>query len=110
MPAPWPSCCKLASEPDRLARLPPLALEIDQGLVALGGSPLSSPALRASLAAAREQAQRLCQGLGGAGAGAAAGAGAGTGLDRLAQASDRLLDILDQLTADFEHSLQLIMA
>ncbi len=89
-------------QPQRLATLAPLVQAIDDGVAALLGSALTSPEIRSALAAVREHWQRMRLGL--------RGDGGDDGLALLAHASDQLLDILDQLTADYERSLQLIMA
>jgi ANTAR domain/Type IV pili methyl-accepting chemotaxis transducer N-term len=89
-------------QPQRLATLAPLVLAIDDGVATLAASPLTSAEIRSALDAVREHWQRMRLGL--------RGDGGQDGLAMLARASDQLLDILDQLTADYERSLQLIMA
>ena len=67
-------------------------------------APLSSDDIRAALAQARGQWQRLLDGLRRAG-----GTDAAAGRGALARESDALLAGFDQLTTLYEHSLQVLM-
>jgi len=65
-------------------------------------APLGSPAARATLSAAREQWLNLLRGL--------RLPDGQEGRQALAVASDALLVLFDELTDDYEHSLQLILS
>ena len=73
-------------------------------LVALEQAPLASDDIRAALAQARSQWQRLLDGLR-----RAAGPDAQAGRSALARESDALLAGFEQLTTLYEHSLQVLM-
>lgn len=92
----------MLGQPQRPATLAPLVQAIDEGVAALLASPLTSREIRSALAAVREHWQRMRLGL--------RGNGGANGLALLVRSRDQLLDILNLLTADYERSLQLIMA
>ncbi|MFZ2989744.1 MAG: antitermination regulator, partial [Ideonella sp.] len=71
-------------------------------LLELERAPLGSPAARATLDAVREQWLHLLRGQ--------RLADSAEGRQALAVASDALLGLFDALTADYEHSLQLILS
>lgn len=78
--------------------------EFEATLLALERAPLASDEIRAALALARGQWQRLLDGLR-----RAAGPDATAGRSALARESDALLQAFDQLTTLYEHSLQVLM-
>ena len=78
--------------------------EFEATLLTLEQAPLSSDDIRAALAQARGQWQRLLDGLRRAG-----GTDAAAGRGALARESDALLAGFDQLTTLYEHSLQVLM-
>lgn len=73
----------------------------EQAQEALQQLPLSSPDIRRALAAAAQAWQLLLAG--------AAAAHQPDGLERLAQASEELLDVFEQLSQHFETSMQMLM-
>lgn len=96
---------ELLAEPARHESLVPLLDEFEATLQELERAPLSTSDIRQNLAAAREEWLRLLRGL-------RTQSGA-SGVDpraALAGSADALLDLFDQLTAAYEHSLQVIMA
>jgi hypothetical protein len=92
----------LLGQPERMAQLPALMEVFETALRELEHAPLGSPAARATLDAARVQWLHLLRGL--------RLADGPEGRHGLAVASDALLVLFDQLTDDYEHSLQLILA
>ncbi|NDY92734.1 type IV pili methyl-accepting chemotaxis transducer N-terminal domain-containing protein [Ideonella livida] len=99
---------ELLAEPARQEALVALLDEFEATLLELERAPLSSAEIRHSLAAARDEWLRLLRGLR-----TTTGAGFGSpGTDpraALAGSADALLDLFDQLTAAYEHSLQVLM-
>lgn len=83
-------------------RLAGTMAEFEAALLALESAPLSTPAIREALGAARDEWLRLVSGVG--------NAGSADGRALLVRASDALADVFDRLTASYEHSLQLIMS
>jgi hypothetical protein len=82
-----------------------LALSMDEfeaALLELERAPLSSPEIRTALAAARDEWLRLVRGVR-----AADGA---EGRAALVRSSEVLVETFEQLTASYEHSLQVIMS
>lgn len=71
-------------------------------LVELERAPLSTPDIRARLTAASDEWQRLLRGL--------RGLPREDALAGVAHSGDQLLEMLDALTADYEHSLQVILS
>lgn len=92
----------LLQEPDRQDALPALLDDFESTLLELERAPLGSPAARETLAQAREQWLHLLRGL--------RLAQGHEGRQALAVTSDALLELFDRLTADYEHSLQLILS
>ena len=78
--------------------------EFEATLLALEQAPLATDAIRAALAQARGQWQRLLDGLR-----RTNGSDAAAGRAVLARESDALLAGFDQLTSLYEHSLQILM-
>ncbi|VTU23480.1 ANTAR domain protein [Variovorax sp. SRS16] len=74
----------------------------EAALLELERAPLSSPEIRAELAAARDEWLRLVRGV--------HGADSAEGRAALVRASDALVATFEQLTASYEHSLQVIMS
>ncbi|MCA6218172.1 type IV pili methyl-accepting chemotaxis transducer N-terminal domain-containing protein [Ideonella sp. B7] len=92
----------LLSQPERLALLPALMDDFEATLRELEQAPLSTPDIRETLGAARDEWLRLLRALRG-----------GPGIDVqgvLAASSDALLDLFHRLTDSYERSLQLIMS
>jgi hypothetical protein len=92
----------LLNQPERQDALPGLLDEVESTLLELERAPLGSPRARETLAQAREHWLHLLRGL--------RLAQGHDGRQALAVASDALLDLFDQLTADYEHSLQTILS
>jgi len=92
----------LLSQPQRQATLPGLLDAVESTLLELERAPLGSAAARETLAQAREQWLHLLRGL--------RLVQGSEGRQALAVASDALLELFDRLTADYEHSLQLILS
>lgn len=92
----------LLQQPARHTALPALMDEVESTLLELERAPLGSPAARDTLSAAREQWLHLLRGL--------RLSDDPAGRQALAVAADALLDLFDRLTADYEHSLQLILS
>lgn len=92
----------LLEQPERQASLGALLDEVEATLLELERAPLGSPAARETLAQAREQWLHLLRGL--------RQAQGSQGRQALAVTSDALLELFDRLTADYEHSLQMILA
>lgn len=92
----------LLQETTRQDALPALLDDVEATLQELERAPLGSPAARETLAQAREQWLHLLRGL--------RLAQGSEGRQALAVASDALLALFDRLTADYEHSLQLILS
>ena len=82
--------------------LPPLLDDFEAALRELDEAPLSTPEIRQSLSAARDEWLRLLRGL--------HGLHTDSGRLTIVQASDALLALFDRLTASYEHSLQVLMA
>ena len=78
------------------------AAEFERALLELEQAPLTSPEIRAALAAAREDWQRLTQ--------FASAGPRGAGNIALVGAVDALVETFERLAAQYEHSLQVIMA
>jgi len=95
----------LLAEPSRHDALVPLLDEFEATLQELERAPLSSVDIRHNLGAARDEWLRLLRGLR-----ATSGPGGTDYRAALAGSADALLDLFDQLTAAYEHSLQVIMA
>jgi AmiR/NasT family two-component response regulator len=83
-------------------RLAPTMDEFEAALLELERAPLSSPEIRTALAAARDEWLRLVRGVR-----AADGA---EGRAALVRSSEVLVETFEQLTASYEHSLQVIMS
>ncbi|NRF70457.1 type IV pili methyl-accepting chemotaxis transducer N-terminal domain-containing protein [Aquincola sp. S2] len=83
------------------------ATEFDAALQQLERSPLAGEEIRATLAIARGQWQRLLEGMRGAGAGA--GRPARDGRLALARESEALLQSFERLTSLYEHSMQVLL-
>ena len=83
-------------------RLAPTMREFELVLAELEHAPLSSPEIRAGLAAAREEWLQLTRGV--------AAVDRAEGRSQLVRASDSLVDAFDALTASYEHSLQVVMS
>lgn len=92
----------LLAEPARLDDLTPRVDEIAAAFVELEQAPLASADTRQLLAAAREEWLRLLR--------AIDAASSGDSRAVVAHAADSLLDIIERLTAAYEHSLQVIMS
>jgi AmiR/NasT family two-component response regulator len=78
--------------------------DFETTLAALEQAPLATEAIRAALAQARGQWQRLLDGLR-----RAAGPDAAAGRHQLARESEALLDSFEQLTSLYEHSMQVLL-
>lgn len=92
----------LLNQPERLALLPELMDAFEATLRELEQAPLSTPDIRETLGAARDEWLRLLRALRG-----------GPGIDVqgvLAASSDALLDLFHRLTDSYERSLQVIMS
>ena len=76
--------------------------EFEAALRELEAAPLSSPEIRASLAVARDEWLHLMRGV--------RALDSAEGRASLVRASDALVDTFEQLTAAYEHSLQVIMS
>lgn len=92
----------LLQDTARQDSLPALLDAVESTLLELERAPLGSPAARETLAQAREQWLHLLRGL--------RLAQGSEGRQALAVTSDALLELFDRLTADYEHSLQLILS
>lgn len=92
----------LLQQPERLDALPAVMQSFEAAVQELEHAPLGSPAARATLSAAREQWLNLLRGL--------RLPDGQEGRQALAVASDALLVLFDELTDDYEHSLQLILS
>lgn len=88
-------------EPARLAALPPMLAEVESDLAALQAAPLSTPAIQQGLQAVRTPWHQLGQVLRGGGPDA---------VPDLVQVGDAMLAALEQLTTEYEHSLQGLLA
>lgn len=102
----------LLNEPSRHEPLVALLDEFEATLQELERAPLTSPEIRQNLGAARDEWLRLMRGLRtttGAGFGSSPGAFSTDPRAALASSADLLLDLFDQLTTAYEHSLQVIM-
>ncbi|MGF6527823.1 hypothetical protein ABID77_003135 [Variovorax sp. PvP013] len=84
------------------ALLPATALAFEDALVELEQAPLTSPEVRAALAAARDEWLRLARSL--------QGLGKSQGGAALARSAEALVDTFDQLAAQYERSLQVILS
>ena len=87
---------------DAQARLAPTMDEFEAALLELERAPLSSSEIRATLAGARDEWLRLVGGV--------RNADSAEGRMALVRSSEALLQSFDQLTAAYEHSLQVIMS
>lgn len=96
--SPVPAPISAHTAPDLVQQLD----EFETALLELERAPLSSPDTRALLAQARDEWLRLLRGL-------RAGS-SDEGRAALAGSADALLELFEQLTAAYEHSLQVIMA
>jgi len=83
-------------------RLAPLMSEFESALLELEQAPLSSPDIRAALASARDEWLRLVRGV--------REIDSAEGRAALVRSSDALVETFDQLTASYEHSLQVLMS
>ena len=83
-------------------RLAPTMDEFEAALRELEQAPLSSPEIRAALAIARDEWLHLMRGV--------RGLDSAEGRASLVRSSDALVDTFEQLTASYEHSLQVIMS
>ena len=95
----------LAQRLDDAARrqsLPALLDDFETALRELELAPLSTPQIRADLAASRDEWLRLLRGL--------HTLDQASGRQALVQAADQLLALFERLTAAYEHSLQVIMS
>lgn len=84
------------------ALLPATAQAFEDALVELEQAPLTSPEVRAALAAAREEWLRLARSL--------QSLGKPQGGAALARSAEALVDTFDQLAAQYERSLQVILS
>lgn len=91
----------LAAGPSR-ERLLPTMNEFEAALLELERAPLSSPEIRAALAAARDEWLRLVGGV--------QALDSPEGRATLVRSSEALVDTFERLTAWYEHSLQVIMS
>ena len=91
----------LAAGPSR-ERLLPTMNEFEAALLELERAPLSSPEIRAALAAARDEWLRLVGGV--------QALESPEGRATLVRSSEALVDTFERLTAWYEHSLQVIMS
>lgn len=92
----------LLNQPAREALLAPLMDDFEATLLELERAPLGGHAAREVLSAAREQWLHLLRGL--------RLSASHEGRQALAVASDALLELFDRLTADYEHSLQMVLS
>ena len=92
----------LLAQPARLQDLPPLLDAVEATLAELEQAPLGGAATRSTLATLREQWLNLLRGL--------RLSQGPEGRQALVVASDALLELFDRLTADYEHSLQMILS
>ena len=92
----------LLAEPARESLLAPLMDDFEATLLELERAPLGGHAAREVLSAAREQWLHLLRGL--------RLSASHEGRQALAVASDALLELFDRLTADYEHSLQMVLS
>lgn len=92
----------LLADAARRDSLPAVLDEFEAAIHELERAPLSSPEIQAGLAESRDQWLRLLRGL--------HGLDKPEGRQALVQASDALLNLFERLTADYERSLQVIMA
>jgi len=83
-------------------RLAPTMDAFESALLELERAPLSSPEIRTALAAARDEWLQLVHGV--------RELESPEGRAALVRSSDALVDTFDQLTASYEHSLQVIMS
>ena len=83
-------------------RLLPTMGEFEAALLELERAPLSTPEIRAALAAAKDEWLKL--------AGGVHALDSADGRATLVRASDALVDTFERLTASYEHSLQVIMS
>lgn len=83
-------------------RLAPTMDAFESALLELERAPLSSPEIRTALAAARDEWLQLVRGV--------RDVESAEGRAALVRSSDALVDTFDQLTASYEHSLQVIMS
>lgn len=83
-------------------RLAPTMEAFESALLELERAPLSSPEIRTALAAARDEWLQLVHGV--------RDVASAEGRAALVRSSDALVDTFDQLTASYEHSLQVIMS
>ena len=83
-------------------RLLPTMNEFEAALLELERAPLSSPEIRAALAAARDEWLRLVGGV--------QALESPEGRATLVRSSEALVDTFERLTAWYEHSLQVIMS
>ncbi|MEJ8812500.1 type IV pili methyl-accepting chemotaxis transducer N-terminal domain-containing protein [Variovorax ureilyticus] len=83
-------------------RLAPTMGEFESALLELEQAPLSSPDIRAALASARDEWLRLVRGV--------REIDSAEGRAALVRSSDALVETFDQLTASYEHSLQVLMS
>jgi len=91
----------IAAEASR-ERLLPTMNEFEAALLELERAPLSSPEIRAALAAARDEWLRLVGGV--------QAQGSPEGRAALVRSSEALVDTFERLTGWYEHSLQVIMS
>ena len=92
----------LPGQEARALRLGTLLDDFEAALLELERAPLSTPDTRTMLAQARDEWLRLLRGL--------RSAEGDEGRAALAGSADALLDLFDQLTNAYEHSLQVLMA
>jgi len=83
-------------------RLAPTMSEFEAALLELEQAPLSSPDIRSALASARDEWLRLVRGV--------REIDSAEGRAALVRSSDALVETFDQLTASYEHSLQVLMS
>ncbi|MBO9652305.1 MAG: type IV pili methyl-accepting chemotaxis transducer N-terminal domain-containing protein [Variovorax sp.] len=83
-------------------RLAPTMSEFESALLELEQAPLSSPDIRTALASARDEWLRLVRGV--------REIDTAEGRAALVRSSDALVENFDQLTASYEHSLQVLMS
>lgn len=83
-------------------RLAPTMSEFESALLELEQAPLSSPDIRTALASARDEWLRLVRGV--------REIDTAEGRAALVRSSDALVETFDQLTASYEHSLQVLMS
>lgn len=83
-------------------RLAPTMGEFESALLELEQAPLSSPDIRAALASAGDEWLRLVRGV--------REVDSAEGRAALVRSSDALVETFDQLTASYEHSLQVLMS